>query len=334
MGRSLLLGRNELLQHLANLRRERIAGGEAQELLVGGDRHGGVAGRLCGLAELHLCGRVVRRQRGDLLVDPLCARRGLAVLLDQACGARARVAGERLRDRALEAGRAVEDLAERRRRRGRERGRRVGDLRGRLGVLCLGGKVARLRAVLRRELLQRARVLGAQRGVAREGGDRVRRAVLLLVRGGEVAPVGGVLRVLVDLVLEVRDRWAAAAVRVEEVLQRARDTARAGADTQEREGGGEADRQEDVDPLRVVPEPREEQLLLPLRRLLAVRLRRRRYGSRRPSICPRAALAMLRTSGHSLSPVRYLVVPSTIVSSTRSGEPPYTTAAAGSSTGW
>ena len=189
--------------------------------------------------------------------------------------------------------------------------------------------------VLRGELRERVGVLRLQRRVALECRDRVGGLVLLLEGGRERAPVGRVARIGVRLLLKVRDVRAARAARAEEVLQRIADTRSAGADAEQRERGRECDCQPDVDPLGVVSQAREEQLVLPLGRLLAARrLRRRCYRCCGASIRPRAALAVLRTSCHSLSPVRYLVLPSTTVSSTRSGEPPNTTAAAGSSTGW
>ena len=63
---------------------------------------------------------------------------------------------------------------------------------------------------------------------------------------------------------------------------------------------GEDDGERDKGPLRVVAKPLEEELLLPLRRLLLVRRGYRGCGA---SILRRAALAVLRTSRHWFSPL-------------------------------
>src|SRR5205085_9428530 len=113
-------------------------------------------------------------------------------------------------DRVLEALRVAVDLAEDRR-----RGRREGRVRGsggtfELRVLVVGRVVLREDPVLRRELGEAGVVLRAKRGVALERADGLLRALLLLVRGREVAPGVRVLRLLRDLLLEAADRGAAA----------------------------------------------------------------------------------------------------------------------------
>src|SRR5437763_847864 len=58
----------ERLQRLLHLRSERVCRRQLEELLVRGDRARIVPRRLRRLAELDLDGRVLRRQRGELLV--------------------------------------------------------------------------------------------------------------------------------------------------------------------------------------------------------------------------------------------------------------------------
>jgi hypothetical protein len=80
---------------------------------------------------------------------------------------------------------------------------------------------------------------------------------------------------------------------------------RAGADAEEDEAGGEDEREEDEHPLGVHAQPREEELVLPALVLDALGLRLALGGRLRyASIRLRAALAMLRTSCHALSPCR------------------------------
>src|SRR5206468_2676683 len=104
---------------------------------------------------------------------------------------------------------------------------------------------------------------------------------------------------LLGLLLELRDRRAAGALaEVERVLQRVGDAVRAGADAEEHEAEAEDEREQHERPLGVHAQPLEEQLLLPLRRLLLPRGGYRRGALGLRSIRPRAALAMLRTSRH------------------------------------
>ena len=74
-----------------------------------------------------------------------------------------------------------------------------------------------------------------------------------------------------------------------------------GADAEEHEAEPEHDGEEHERPLRVVAQALEEQLLLPLGRALLAGPPLRTARLRASSIRARAALAMLRTSRHSVS---------------------------------
>ena len=205
--------------------------------------------------------------------------------------------------------------------------------------LLLGGGVVvrvvgRERAVLGCELGERALVLRPQRGVALERAHRVLRPLLLLVGGREVAPGRRVVRVLRDLLLQARDRRAAARAEVEGVLERVADPGRAGADAEEDEAERERRRRAARRPTsrgpggagrRAPPATAAASACaeLPLR----CEARAFCAGRRLRCCVPLATAAPRFPSGSGC-------LPSTIVSSTRSGEPPKTTAAAGSSTGW
>src|SRR3954471_3143637 len=269
---------------------------ELQEALVCRDGGLVVAGRLRRLSELVLNADVIRSQGGELLVgglrvllSALVVREGClllrrCLLLDHGC------------DRVLKALRVAKDLPDH----GRG-GRCKGCIRRRRGcfelrILVVGGVVAGEDPVLRRELRVPGLVLRLQRRVALERGDSLLCALLLLVGGREVAPRRRILGILVDLLLEAADRGAAATrAAAERALEDVAEPVRAGTDTEEHEAEDERDREEDVGPLRVVAEPREEQLLLPLGRLRLLVGRSYRCG---PSILRRTALAVLRTSRH------------------------------------
>src|SRR5262249_50622651 len=128
-------------------------------------------------------------------------------------------------DRILERARIGERLAERRVRRRREhRGRQLAGhgllLRGRV----VGRVLLRQLLVLARQVEQRVLVLRRELRVGDQRGDREPGLVLRLVGRRERAPGVLVLRVLLDLLLQARDRCAAAAAEVERVLERRRDT--------------------------------------------------------------------------------------------------------------
>src|SRR5436309_555209 len=101
----------------------------------------------------------------------------------------------------------------------------------------------------RLERLQRLLDLGREVVARRalQGVDRILAALLLLERRRQVAPCGRVLRMLVDLLLQARDRRAAArAAAVEEVLQRVADAGCAGTDPEQHETEHECHCEEEV----------------------------------------------------------------------------------------
>src|SRR5262249_23320904 len=155
------------------------------------------------------------------------------------------------------------------------------------------------------------------RQVGRERLGRLVELLVLLELVGIGEPRGRRFRVLDGRLLQRRLRLAAGARPGEEVLEHLADARRPGTDPEEHEAEDEHAGEQDEDHLAVLPQPAEEQLLLVARPLglLGPRGRVRRYGS----IRLRAALAVLRTSCHAVSPWRYRVVPSTIVSRTEAG---------------
>ena len=91
-----------------------------------------------------------------------------------------------------------------------------------------------------------------------------------------------------------------------QLFENVADPGRARADAEEHERGDQGDGEEVPEEPAVVAQPREEELVLPFLVLDPLGLRRRR-GVARPgyaSIRCRAALAVLRTSGHSVTPRR------------------------------
>src|SRR5262249_37424647 len=150
------------------------------------------------------------------------------------------------------------------------------------------------------DLLQRRLVLRLELDVALERG---RSPVGLLVRlelRREGPPGCRVLRVLLRLLLQRGER-AAAARAGEQALHRIGDPGRAGPDADDDEAPREHEGEEDEHPLRVAAQAAGEELILPALVLDPLRLGRRLGYA---SIRRRAALAMLRTSGHASSPCR------------------------------
>src|SRR5205823_12806682 len=169
---------------------------------------------------------------------------------------------------------------------------RVGERSGLLRVLVLGRQRLRLRHLDAAELLPRVRVLLLQREVALERADRRGLVALRLVGAGEVEVA--LRRVLLDLVLRLRDLVAAAAE--DAGVELVEPGARAGADAHADERGGEDDRESHVDPLLPPPQPREEELLVRIA-AAAVPAPPPRAGLRR--LCLRRLLLRLdRCPGH------------------------------------
>src|SRR3954447_1823274 len=273
-----------------------VRGRKLQEALVCRDGGFVVACCLRRLSELVLDADVIRGQGSQLLVGGLGVLLGALVVREGCLLLRRRLLLDHGCDRVLKALRVAEDLPDH----GRG-GRCKGCIRRRRGcfelrILVVGGVVAGEDPVLRCELRVSGLVLRLQCRVALERADRLLRALLLLVGGRQVAPRRRVLRILVDLLLQAADRGAAATrAAAEGALEDVAEPVRAGADTEQHEAEDERDGEEDVGPLGVVAEPREEQLLLPLGRLRLLVGRSYRCG---PSILRRTALAVLRTSRH------------------------------------
>src|SRR5262245_18735474 len=166
--------------------------------------------------------------------------------------------------------------------------------------LLLGGCAAQVDA---RELLEDVLVLRAQDRIALEGDDRIVQLVVRLELDREVVPQLRLLRMRLGLAAQGGGRRAARRGALEEVLEDVADAGRARADAEEDEPGREDEGEEHEHPLRVDAQPREEELVFPALVLDALRLRLalgRRLGY--ASMRLRAALAMLRTSCHALSP--------------------------------
>src|SRR5439155_23060061 len=103
------------------------------------------------------------------------------------------------------------------------------------------------------ELAPRLRVLGLDPRVRLESGDRGVRVALRLVRGRELAIARRGVRMLLDVLLRLRDGVAAAAAEDVEVREELVETARAGADAEEGEREGEEGGEQDGHELRPAP---------------------------------------------------------------------------------
>src|SRR5918996_2509821 len=303
---------------LLDERRARVVGRELQETLPGGNRGFRVPGRERCLAELEEDDRFVGKQRGQALVDLSLVARGVE---GAALGFAAARVGE-LRDRlgdlrlvqALQEGVVSLD----------EGPGQVGLLRFGRGRLSFLAGSRSLRPPQNGELLEAVRVVRPQLRVALEGGDRLRDAALALESVRELELRVGVARVLFDLLASLVDRRAAlGASLLQDVLEDVAEAGAgdAGADAENDEAQPEREREESKDPLRPAPQPGEEHQVFGCTSGSAL------------SMHARAAAALRRSSSQSNPPLSYRGSPSTTVSSTRSGEPPKTTATAGSSHG-
>ena len=312
------LKRLDLRPDLGRLIREQL-----RRALQRRDLDGRIPRRLRSRGQIELDARIVRPKCREPLVRP--NRGGVRALhLDRGIGRpRCRRVLPRLRDRIV-----GERLPERRVRRQRERGRRARVLLHDLCDVHVLLQILSLRAFERRELREPLRILRPERRVRGQCADRLLRTLLVLVRSREVVPGLRVGRILLRLLQRARDRRPARAALEEVVEEVAEARVVSGADAEEDEAAGEDDRQEDEDPLRLAPDPGEEEGLLGGAQLPATAL----GGA--ASIRLRALAALRRSSCHTNPPLSYRASPSTRVVMTRSGLPPRTTAAAGSSTGW
>src|SRR3954469_11076671 len=228
---------------------------QLQVVLVARHRGLDVARLLSGLRHLEPGARIVRLQRRHLLVgaDGVRERELRLRLKILNRGVRVR------RGRLLQLVRAdrLAELA--RRQEARARRRELGRLVRRL---VLPEVVLRLGQLEPAELVPGGDVLRLLDRVLLQRRDRVRRVVLALVRGREVAVALRFVRVLLDLLLRLRDRRAAAREDVQAGEELVEAAVRAGADAEEGEGDTEEDCEDEIHGLRLAPHPDEEELLI------------------------------------------------------------------------